>query len=93
MTMGAWATPREGAEEEHGHVHVAIVGAHEVVRAALKGQVLLANAVHPADAPMVGVRANGTRTRSQDTTGPSNRNSVGFFRRRAAAIDATGSPG
>jgi voltage-gated potassium channel Kch len=52
MTMGAWTTPREGAEEEHGHVHVAVVGANEVVRAALKGQVLLANAVHPADAPM-----------------------------------------
>jgi hypothetical protein len=54
MTMGPWTTPREGAEEEDGDVHVAVVGPDELVRATLKGQVLLANAVHPADAPMEG---------------------------------------
>jgi len=54
MTMGSWTAPREGAEEEHGDVHVAVIGPNEVVRATVKGQVLLTNAVHPADAPMEG---------------------------------------
>jgi hypothetical protein len=52
MTMGSRTTPGESAEEEHGDIHVAVIGPDEVVRAALKGQVLLTNAVHPADAPM-----------------------------------------
>jgi hypothetical protein len=49
MTMGPWTAPREGAEEEYGDIHVAVVGPDEVVRATLKGQVLLTNAVHPTD--------------------------------------------
>ena len=36
MTMGSGTTPGEGAEEEHGDTHVAVVGPNEVVRAALK---------------------------------------------------------
>jgi hypothetical protein len=52
MTMGSRTTPRESAEQEHRDIHVAIIGPDEVVRAALKGQVLLTNAVHLADAPM-----------------------------------------
>jgi hypothetical protein len=51
MAMGSRATPREGAEEEYGDTHVAVVGPDELVRAALKRQVLLTNSVHPADAP------------------------------------------
>jgi hypothetical protein len=51
MSMGSRTTPREGAEEERGDVHVAVIGPNEVVRAALKWQVLLTNTVHPAYAP------------------------------------------
>jgi hypothetical protein len=51
MTMRPRTTPGESAEEEHGDVHIAIVGPDEVVRAAMKWQVLLTNAVHPANAP------------------------------------------
>lgn len=47
MTMGSGATPRKGAEEEHGDIHVPVVGPDEVVRAALKWQVLLTDVVHP----------------------------------------------
>jgi hypothetical protein len=54
MAMGAGTTPGEGAEQKYGDVHIAVVGPDEVVRAALKWQVLLANAVHPADAPVDG---------------------------------------
>jgi len=52
MTMGSRTTSRESAEEEHGDVHIAVVGPNEVVRAAMKWQVLLTHAVHPGDAPM-----------------------------------------
>jgi hypothetical protein len=54
MTMGPRATPGKGVEKEHGDIHVAIIGPNELVRTTLKGQVLLTNAVHPADAPMEG---------------------------------------
>ena len=47
MTMGTRTTPGEGAEEEYGDIHVAVIGPNEAVRATLKGQVLLTNAVHP----------------------------------------------
>jgi hypothetical protein len=46
MTMGSGTTTREGAEEEHGDIYVAVIGPNEVVRASLKWQVLLADAVH-----------------------------------------------
>ena len=46
MTMRSGPPPREGAEEEHGNVHVAVIGPDEVVRAALEWQVLLPDAVH-----------------------------------------------
>ena len=47
MTMGPGTTPREGAEEEHGDIRVAVVGPDKVVRATLKGQVFLTDTVHP----------------------------------------------
>jgi len=51
MTMGSWATTRESAEEEHGDVHVAVIGSDKLMRAALEWQVLLTDTVHPACAP------------------------------------------
>jgi hypothetical protein len=41
------ATSGEGGEEKDGDIHVSVVGPNEVVRAALKWQVLLTDAVHP----------------------------------------------
>jgi hypothetical protein len=70
MAMGPGTTPGEGAEQEYGDIHAPMVGPNEVVRAALKGQVLLTNAVHPADAPMEVRRTSGKRPPGQDTTGP-----------------------
>jgi hypothetical protein len=67
MTMGPRTTARESADEEHGDVDITVVGPDEVMRAAMKWQFLLTNAVHPGDAPMVGVGA-----------GPSNSNLGGF---------------
>jgi hypothetical protein len=52
MTMGPGTTPGEGAEEENGDIDVAVLGSNEVVRAALKWQVLLTDTVHPACAPV-----------------------------------------
>jgi hypothetical protein len=52
MTMGPRATSRERAEEKHGDVYITVIGPDELVRAALKGQVLLTNTVHPAAAPV-----------------------------------------
>jgi hypothetical protein len=46
MTMGSGALSRESVEEELGDIDVAVVGPDELVRAALKWQVMLANAVH-----------------------------------------------
>ena len=82
MTMGAWTTAWEGAEQEHGDVDITVVGPDEVMRAALKWQVLLTNALHPGDAPMVGVGG-----------GPSNSNVGGFPGKRGGTIDALGRPG
>jgi hypothetical protein len=72
VTMGPWTTPGEGAEEEDGDIHVAVIGPDEVVRATLKGQVLLTNAVHPVDAPdewllSSELRANGKLSCASDT--------------------------
>ena len=47
MTMRPRATPGEGAEKEDGDIHVAVIRPNEVVRAALKWQVLLTDPVHP----------------------------------------------
>jgi hypothetical protein len=46
MTMGSGPLSRGSVEEEHGDIDVAVVGPDELVRAALKRQVMLANAVH-----------------------------------------------
>jgi hypothetical protein len=54
MPVGSRTTPGEGAEEEYGDVHVAVLGPDELVRATLKGQVVLTNAVHRAHAPVEG---------------------------------------
>jgi hypothetical protein len=53
MTMRSGTTPGEGAEEKHRDVDVAVIGADELVRASLKWQVLLADSVHVADAPIL----------------------------------------
>jgi hypothetical protein len=52
MTMEARAASGEGAEEEHRDIHVTVVGSNELMRAALKGQVLLPNAEHAIDSLM-----------------------------------------
>jgi hypothetical protein len=52
MAMGPGATPRQGSEEEYGDIYVAVIGPDELMRAALEGQVLLTNAIHPAVAPV-----------------------------------------
>jgi len=49
MTMGPGTTPGESAQEEDRDIDVPVLGPDELVRASLKGQVLLPNAVHPAD--------------------------------------------
>jgi hypothetical protein len=46
MAMRPRPTPGQGAEKEDGDVHVAVVGTHELVGAALKWQVLLTDTVH-----------------------------------------------
>jgi len=46
MAMGSGTTPGESAEEEHGDTHVPLIGSDEVMRAALKWQVLLTDTVH-----------------------------------------------
>jgi hypothetical protein len=51
MTMRPGPAPWEGAEKEYRDIHVAVIGTDEVVRAAVKGQVCLTNAVHPAEPP------------------------------------------
>jgi hypothetical protein len=56
MTMRARTTAGEGSKEEYGDIHVAVVSSNELMRAALKGQILLANAIHPTDAPVVDLR-------------------------------------
>jgi hypothetical protein len=58
MTMGPRTTPGESAEEKHGDIYVAVIGPNESVRAALKGEIFLTDAVHPADAPARVVTAN-----------------------------------
>src|SRR5207248_11714147 len=44
VTMRARAVAGKGSEQEHGYLDVAVVGADEVMRAAVEWQVLLANA-------------------------------------------------
>jgi hypothetical protein len=51
VAVGADAPSGEAAVEEDGNPGVAVVGADEVVRAALEGQVLLASPVHGGAAP------------------------------------------
>ena len=51
MSMRARTTARKGVEEEHGDVHVTVIGANETVRAALEGQIMLTDAVHRAILP------------------------------------------
>ena len=46
VSMRPWSIARERAEEEHGDTDVAVVGSDEFVRAAVKGQVFLADTVH-----------------------------------------------
>ncbi|MEO5580317.1 MAG: hypothetical protein ABIR58_06630 [Gemmatimonadaceae bacterium] len=46
MTMGPGTTARQAVEKEHRNIGVTVVGPNELVRAALKRQVLLADAIH-----------------------------------------------
>ncbi|HEU5305286.1 MAG TPA: hypothetical protein VFU40_11625, partial [Gemmatimonadales bacterium] len=46
MPVRPWPSPVEGAEKVGGNIHVAVLGSHELVRAALKWEVLLTNTVH-----------------------------------------------
>jgi hypothetical protein len=46
MTMRPGTTPWESAEEEYRNIDVAVVGANEVVGAALEGQLLFTDAIH-----------------------------------------------
>ena len=36
----------KGAEQKHGDAHIALVGSHKLVRAAIERQVFLTNAMH-----------------------------------------------
>jgi hypothetical protein len=56
MTMRARTTAGEGSKEKGGDIHIPMLGSNELVRAALKGQILLANVIHPTDAPVVDLR-------------------------------------
>src|SRR4051812_40848643 len=46
MTMRPWPFSGKRVEEKHRDVHVALIDADELVRAADEGQVLLAHSVH-----------------------------------------------
>jgi hypothetical protein len=82
MTMGTRTPAREGAEKEYGDVDITVVGPDEVMRAALKWQVLLANAVHPGMLPWwMSVAARRTVTWAP------------FLRKRGGPIDALGRSG
>jgi hypothetical protein len=52
MAMRPGTTPGQSAEEKDGDIDLAVLGADELVRAALKWQVLLTDTVHPAYAPV-----------------------------------------
>jgi hypothetical protein len=51
MTMGSGPLPGEGPKEERGDIHIAVIGTNEVVGAAHKRQIFLADAIHPTDPP------------------------------------------
>ncbi len=46
MPMRAGPPAGESAQEEHGDIHVPVIGSDKVMRAALKWQVLLTDTVH-----------------------------------------------
>jgi hypothetical protein len=46
MTMRPRSASGKAVKKKHGDAHVAVVGPHEVVRAALEWQVFLASTVH-----------------------------------------------
>jgi hypothetical protein len=45
MPMGAGSPARQGVQEEHRHIHVAVIGADKLMRAADEREILLADAV------------------------------------------------
>jgi hypothetical protein len=61
VTMRAGTTTGESSQEEDGDVDVAMVGSNELERAALEGQIFLANAIHRTDAPVVALRVPSHR--------------------------------
>jgi hypothetical protein len=54
VAMGPGTTPGESAKKEYGDIDVAVLGSDEVVRAALKWQILLADTVHTYRVSAVG---------------------------------------
>src|SRR5512143_605158 len=61
VAMGPGAAPRRSAEQVHRDVHVAVVGAHEVVRQAYERQVFLTDAVHRPMLLWIGLRGSAPR--------------------------------
>ena len=49
MAVGTGATPGQGSQKENGDVYVPVVRADELVGAALEGEVLLSDSVHPSE--------------------------------------------
>jgi hypothetical protein len=85
MTMGPGTTTGKGAEEEYGDTHIAVICPDELMRAPLKGQVLLTYAIHPAGAPNLGVFDPSTTLLSHQCHGYSRREE-----RRENAYSGTG---
>jgi hypothetical protein len=67
VTVRAGPASRQGSKEEYGDIHVTVLGPHEPMRAALKGEIILTNAVHPMDAPSRKCHIRGLGTRPQAT--------------------------
>jgi hypothetical protein len=59
MSVRPGAAARLAAEEEHGGTYVAVVSAHEAVRAPAKGKLVLSESKHEWRVTVKGVRARG----------------------------------
>src|SRR5262245_52446809 len=86
MTMRSRTPAGKRAEEEDRHVHVAVVGADELMRAAHERQILLAHSVHRADASGFKRSDSDTRTKRRRRTVPGR----GTWRRAATALRLRG---
>jgi hypothetical protein len=59
MAVGPGTAPGEGAEEEHGDIHVTVISPNELMRAALRWQILLTDAIHRPATPLWWLRGAG----------------------------------